>query len=313
MDALTGIAGKTKLLTRFSKLMDHFIRSACILGMVAFLFSNPSHAQGSRGGSPQPPLAPSDLASVDQDKTLGLFLLIGQSNMKGRGLIDMAPKTDPRIWFLHPERRNWFVAREPLHAIGTPEKPDPGDNAGTGSGMSFAMNILGKTQDDVIGLIPAAIGGAPISAYDKDGKLYVRSLEMLQDGRKLSSAQKSVRAILWLQGESDSNTQAQLDAYEARLLDLIDRYRRDLGDPDLPFIVCTIGSFIAAGEKAKRFPFSEEINKILLNLPEKRKRTACVDARDLVGHIGDQLHYDTGSQIEIGKRYAKAYLDLMAK
>ncbi|MFU8849292.1 MAG: sialate O-acetylesterase, partial [Opitutales bacterium] len=128
---------------------------------------------------------------------------------------------------------------------------------------------------------------------------------------KESAPPKSeLRAILWLQGESDARNAEQVAAYEAQLLDLIDRYRRDLGDPKLPFIACTIGSFIADGTKAKRFPFSESINEILLSLPEKREHTACIDARDIKGHIGDHLHYNADAQIEIGRRFAKAYLIL---
>lgn len=233
--------------------------------------------------------------------------------MKGRGLIDMEPKINARVFFLHLSERKWFIARDPLHAVGTPERIDRGNNAGTGPGMSFAAAFIDTSDDAAIGLIPAAEGGVPIASYLPEQKLYTRSLEMVRQAKELSPMKAPLRAILWLQGESDATSQEQVDAYEARLLDLVDRYRSDLDDPDLPFIACTIGSFIAESEKAKRFPFSKEINDILLRLPEKRKNTACVDARDLKGHIGDALHYNTESQIEIGKRFAKSYRTLRAK
>lgn len=94
------------------------------------------------------------------------------------------------------------------------------------------------------------------------------------------------------------------DSYEGKLLDMIDRYRSDLKNPTLPFIACTLGSYINRG------PFRDvkEVDQVLLDLPGKRKHAACIDARDLKGHIGDQLHYDTAAQIEIGKRFAAAYL-----
>ena len=56
--------------------------------------------------------------------------------------------------------------------------------------------------------------------------------------------------------------------------------------------------------------YIKETNQVLLGLPDKRNHTACIDARDLKGHIGDKLHYDTESQIEIGKRVAAAYLKM---
>jgi hypothetical protein len=79
-----------------------------------------------------------------------------------------------------------------------------------------------------------------------------------------------------------------------------------LNRPDLPFIACTIGSFMA---DQPRFTHSKEINAILLRLPSRRRHTACVDDRDITGR-NDRRHYDTESQLEIGRRFALAYLGL---
>jgi hypothetical protein len=38
-----------------------------------------------------------------------------------------------------------------------------------------------------------------------------------------------------------------------------------------------------------------------------------VDARDLTGNIGDSLHYNTESQVAIGRRYAEKYFELAGK
>ncbi len=270
-------------------------------------------AQGSRGGEAQPPLHAADFAKLPKSQPLELFLLIGQSNMKGRGAIAMTPTTHPKIFFLHPTKRQWFVARDPLHAVGTPDEIDGSDNSGTGPGLSFALTVMQDKEHPPIGLIPAAKGGVPIRKYDRDGELYQLSLTMLKQAQEQSTIPTTLKAILWLQGETDSMSQEITDAYEGKLLDLVDRYRRDLKQPELPFIACTIGSFIAESNKAKRFAHTREINEILLRLPTRRKHTACVDARDLKGHIGDSLHYNTASQHEIGKRFAQAYQKLVAR
>jgi hypothetical protein len=55
-----------------------------------------------------------------------------------------------------------------------------------------------------------------------------------------------------------------------------------------------------------------DMNRLLMSLPQKRPHTACVDARDLKTHIGDQVHFDTAAQEEIGRRYAGKYLELAA-
>ena len=265
----------------------------------------PLFAGGSRGGAAQPPLHAADFSVFAKDSTMELFLLVGQSNMKGRGIIEMKPKTNPKNLFFHPKKQLWYVSRDPLHASGTPDLIDGSDNAGTGPGMSFAMTLLEKHPELAIGLIPAAAGGAPINSYK--GKLYDRSLMLLSDARKKSPLKTEIKAILWLQGESDATEKGYV-TYEAKLLDLVDRYRKELNNPELPFIACTIGSFI---HPHKRFTRSREINEILLRLPSKRKHTACIDARDLTKTIGDKLHYCKEAQIEIGKRFAAAYLKLI--
>ncbi len=127
---------------------------------------------------------------------------------------------------------------------------------------------------------------------------------LLEDAGKKSKLKTEIKAILWLQGESDA-TESGYMSYEAKLLDLVDRYRKELKNPELPFIACTIGSFI---HPHKRFTRSKEMNEILLRLPSKRKHTACIDARDLTKTIGDKLHYCKEAQIEIGKRFATALL-----
>ncbi len=205
--------------------------------------------------------------------------------MKGRGSIDMTPKTDNRILFIHPTEEAWFVARDPLHATGTPDKLDPRDNADTGPGLSFAKAILGKGPDAGIGLIP---GGTRRSANQslsgRPEALYSVSRND-SDGNRPVRGHSHNRAILWLQGESDSLRIKSVDAYEQKLLSLVDCYRRDFNNPDLPFIACTVGSFIHDDEvKRERFRFTEEINEILLSLPDKRNGTACVDARSQRPH-----------------------------
>jgi len=246
-----------------------------------------------------------DFSVFEAGTVLELFLLVGQSNMKGRGLIDPKPVTSKRNLFLHPREQGWYVSRDPLHSAGTPDLIDGSDNAGTGPGMSFAMSLLEEHRAMAIGLIPAAVGGASINAYKTD--LFDRSLKFMAAGREQSPIRTEIKAILWLQGESDA-TEGGYASYEAKLLDLVDRYRTEFKNPELPFIACTIGSFI---HPHKRFTRSREINEILLKLPSKRKHTTCVDARDLTVTTGDKLHYGKDAQVEIGKRFAAAYLKLV--
>jgi len=293
-------------------------RNAIIDGALFFalvfslLRSLPLHAQftGTRPGEKQPPLEEASSFGWSNKDTLDLFLLAGQSNMKGRGVIHMNPVLDPDILFFHSEQKKWYVARDPLHAKGIPDRIDKSDNAGTGPGMSFARELRPASTEMKIGLIPAARGGASINLYKENGSQYKLSLELMQQARESAPVKSRVCAVLWLQGESDSMNEKQYLSYEEKLLSVIKNYRAAFANPDLPFLVCTIGSFIP-DQKADRFPYTKQINEILLALPDKCPHTACVDARDLRdGHIGDYVHYSTEAQLEIGKRFARAYLEV---
>ena len=287
------------------KLREPMMRKATVVVLLCSTTFTPVFAAGSRGGAAQPPLHAAEFSVFEEGTALDLFLLVGQSNMKGRGLIDPKPVTNERNLFFHPKQQQWNISRDPLHSAGTPDLIDGSDNAGTGPGMSFAMTLLEKRPEMAVGLIPAAVGGAPINSYKTT--LFDRSLMLMAEGRKQSPLKTEIKAILWLQGESDA-TESGCLTYEEKLLDLVDRYRKELKNPELPFIACTIGSFI---HPHKRFTHSREINEILLRLPSKRKHTACIDARDLAVTTGDKLHYCKDAQIEIGKRFAAAYLKLI--
>jgi hypothetical protein len=259
--------------------------------------------KGTVKGEPQPPLHDADFGAFSKNDVLDLFLLAGQSNMKGRATIPMAPEENKKILFFHSKKERWYVARDPLHAQGVPDLIDGADNSGTGPAMTFARCLAEKDPQRKVGLIPTAVGGAPIDGYGPLGALYTRSLLLTRNAVERAGIETKLRAILWLQGESDA-TEERYGSYEANLLDFVDRCRADLRNPELPFIACTIGSFVQKGD----FQYGKEINDVLLSLPQKREHTACVDARDLTGHIGDAMHYDLSSQTEIGKRFAEAYL-----
>lgn len=254
-----------------------------------------------------PPLQPVDITKLPEGtERLDLFLLIGQSNMKGRGIMPDEPKRDPRIVMVHLKDDAWYLARHPLHLTGDAQTFSGADNAGVGPGLAFAEAVAASDPKVRVGLIPCAVGGSAIALWQKGAKLYEPALRRAKLALQTAApAKPRIRAALWLQGEANANP-AGLAVHEAKLLKLIDDLRADLALPGLPFIACTIGEM---GDDAK-LPDKAAMNQILLGLPGKRPHTACVDARDLKTHIGDNVHFDTAAQTEIGKRYAEKYAAL---
>src|SRR5215218_6673519 len=87
-----------------------------------------------------------------EPRNLDLFLLIGQSNMAGRGAIGAEDRTVlPQVW-VQAKDLSWKPAVDPLHY----DKPEI---AAAGLGRSFARSLLAARPGASIGLIPAAFGG----------------------------------------------------------------------------------------------------------------------------------------------------------
>jgi len=262
---------------------------------------------------PAPPdLTRSPLDAVDMTKLpkgmdrVDIFLLMGQSNMKGRGVMPEEPLRNPQIIMMHKGTDGWFLARHPLHLVGSPVDFSGADNAGVGPGLAFAETLAAAQPKIRIALIPCAVGGSNITQWRKGRRNYDETIRRaklaLEQGPK---GRTRLAGALWLQGESDSTTAAKIRAYPEELSQLIDHLRVDSGVPDLPFIACTIGEKKSPELRAK-------LNAVLLALPELRPHTACVDGRSFAGYV-DAVHFDTVTQEEHGRRYAAEYLKLTSK
>ncbi len=228
-------------------------------------------------------------------KKLHLYLLVGQSNMAGRGKVEEADRTlHPRIWMLNKENQ-WIPAVSPMHF----DKPDV---VGVGPGLEFARVMADADTSVIIGLIPAAVGGSPIDAW-KPGGYHDQTKSYPYDDAirraKIAKQSGKLKGILWHQGESDSKPEL-VGSYTQKLETLIARFRKELSARNVPVVVGTLGDFFVA-----KNPAAKNINEQLRNLPKKVKRTAYADATGLTDK-GDKTHFDTPSARELGRRYAEA-------
>jgi len=230
----------------------------------------------------------------DFQKKLHCFLLIGQSNMAGRGeQSEVDPICDDRIFMFRD--RYWQVAVEPLHQ----DRPE----AGIGLAMGFASTLLKHLPDISVGLIPCAVGATSISEWIPGALLYQRAI----DSVRIASC--SLHGILWHQGEYDANIQERVDQYAKHLTFLIESIRFDLNSPQLPFIAGELGSFINA---ESGFPFGRKISRIIKSLEKSIPNFACVSADNLTDK-GDSLHFNSSALRKFGKRYAAELLRLENK
>ncbi|KAJ8541387.1 hypothetical protein K7X08_002203 [Anisodus acutangulus] len=247
-----------------------------------------------------------DLANVQTSQVQNIFILAGQSNMSGRGgvinhgqngmvnetwdgVIPPECKPNPNI-LRFSAGFQWVEAQEPLH-----QDIDLGKVCGVGPGMSFANSILKRDPSiGVIGMVPCAIGGTNISEWARGGVLYnhmIRRTEAaLQGGGKL-------QALLWYQGESDTETLEDAKLYKFRLKRLFKNVLHDLQSPTLPVIQVSLASSIG--------PYKEQVRKAQLGINLPNVRT--VDAKGLPVGM-DYLHITTLAQVQLGQLLADAFL-----
>jgi hypothetical protein len=227
---------------------------------------------------------------AQQHADYDLYLVIGQSNMAGRGEISGAFAAEaPRHVVMLTKEMQWVQAKHPLHF----DKPKV---AGVGPGLSFAEAMARQRRRKTIALIPCSVGGSSIESwvpggFDKPTRThpYDDMLTRLQQAMKSGT----LRGVIWLQGESDSSPE-KVATYLSKLQALIERLRAVAGNPQLPFVAGELGPFRETFRQ-----FNDELHK----LPQQVPCTAVATSEGLT-HKGDNTHFDAASANEYGKRFA---------
>jgi hypothetical protein len=220
------------------------------------------------------------------------FLLIGQSNMAGRGRPgEVAPINNPDIRMFRDGV--WQAAVEPLHT----DKPEM---AAIGPGMSFAETLQLKSGK-TIGLIPCAYGGTALREWQKGERLYEKAVKATQAA---TAGGSRLKGILWHQGESDSDTLEDANRYSERFFSMLVPMLSEIGGEALPVIIGELGDYLS--EFRKGCGYFHIVNRKLLQIAASEDRFSWVSSSGLTDR-GDHLHFDAASQRTFGRRYAAAW------
>lgn len=254
-----------------------------------------------------------------------VWLLAGQSNMEGAGLLtereetyERNPEADVRAFYLDD---HWGVAEAQLHqqwkhadrAIaglyirtrenspwkeGVPQRPQ---RDGVGPGLSIGRTMkryMGVPQ----GLIPCAFGGSDLKSWAPDkaeaAAFYPAML------RRFAACGSNVRGLFWYQGEAETNEESA-EKYEERTKALLAAVRRDTAKPDLPIVLYQIAANALPGygtEKSGRL--WSRIREIQRTLPEQVKGLDVVATIDLPRD--DSIHLSAAAAHRAGYRGARA-------
>lgn len=240
-----------------------------------------------------------DLSSKEN---LHLYILMGQSNMAGRGKVEALDSLfHPRVIMLD-KNMEWVMARDPMHFDKSV--------AGTGLGLTFGKILANEDPNVSIGLIPAAVGGSSINYWFADSLFTQTNTHPYDDMiLRVKKAMESgtLKGILWHQGESDSNTEEGVSSYTQKFEAMLNSLKSDLEIESIPVVIGELGYFFYP--KAE---YAEEMNKVIRQIANGSDCINLVTSEGLT-HKGDHTHFDSDSYHTLGVRYATQMLKLQSE
>ena len=233
------------------------------------------------------------------DKKITSFLMIGQSNMAGRGDFgEVEPINNSSCFMLRMGR--WQPMSEPINV--DRDILNIKFHSGISLGASFA-DEMAKHLGGKVGLIPCADGGTKIEQWQPGEVLFDHAVMMT----RLAMRTSNFGGIIWHQGESNCHDFDPVE-YREMLLKTMNGIRRELGAENLPLVIGEISDKIGA-----EWNLSDNIpkmNTLLHSLAKELPMCDIVSVCDLPLK-NDNLHFNSASLRILGKRYFEKTRDLM--
>jgi hypothetical protein len=238
----------------------------------------------------------------------GLYLiaLMGQSNMKGGGELSELPAGFPsnptKLWnFTNADK--WEPAREPIDSPeGQLDVVSLDDRAGVGPSLALADAFVSAHPSASVGLIPCAKDGSSISDWQKTKTKQPRDTlfgSCVYRMKAVSPTNGTIRAAIFWQGGADAKRRKDAVKWKARFEAFVADLRSDLGNPNLPIILVTLGAPKKKG--LKKFPHWEVVREQqhAVTIPGVIKIEA-----DGYKRRKDGIHFATSGQLAFGAALA---------
>ena len=152
--------------------------------------------------------------------------------------------------------------------------------------------------DATILIEPGAHGGTGFTSGHwnaSSGTLYSTVVSRMA-AAKLANPEYAYRAMLVSIGEDDSEESMSGAAFQTALLGMIDQFRTDLGEANLPFVFVPMTESWAAEPNGT----SVDIQAVIKDIPNLRSYTAVIDVSDL--ETSGDIHYGAAQCDVIGLR-----------
>jgi len=223
-----------------------------------------------------------------------LWILSGQSNACGRGLLPGPKPIDEVRMFAPDERRHdpgpgqWVTAEDPLPGMET---------RGVSAWVTAAHAVARKGYK--IDMLGYALGAQPISHWaagsEGERKLFSR----------IKKHGKGAGVFLWYQGESDTGSPENAAAYQDRLTNLVARVRKAAENPHMTVVIIQLCAMTRPGQAKKPAYF--------MQVREAQRQFVLADGNALLVTALGRLqqedgHLATAGYMELGEELARALL-----
>ena len=244
-------------------------------------------------------------------KEVTVFLLAGQSNMDGCGrweeLQVELQKTPGNVKIWDNRDAKWMELGRDSTAIAR--------NLQFGPEIAFAHGLAKAYPDHEIALVKTSAGGTKLHTQWMPGKgmyeLFTRNYRNAVADLEKAGKKCEIAGMLWMQGESDSETLEMANAYEANLKSMFRDVREKTGKEHLPIVMGRISSSLL-----KKTPWNFDHAAVVQKAQEA---VAAADPdvsiihTDHLSTLKDNTHFDTKAELTLGEEMATRMLQAKAK
>ena len=223
------------------------------------------------------------------------ILIIGQSNMAGRGFPGEVPPIKNNKLFVLRNGRWW-----PMYVPVNPDRVTAGINL-----VETFADRYADEHDVEVGIIPCADGGTSLDQWAVGGVLFDHACYMTELAQRTST----VTAILWHQGKSDCYPE-KYPLYEEKLTAILAALREKTGLYDVPVLLGGLGDYLVDYQPEMGvFQNYVYVNEALQSIARKQPHVGFVPADGLRPNP-DNLHFSARALREFGLRYYEEFLKL---
>ena len=224
------------------------------------------------------------LAENTTPNKLYTYLLLGQSNMSGQGLVSELNNKQKSL----DNHIKLYLHGKPA-LLSTLNKFGPE--------VSFAQVISKKHPNSVIRLIKFAPGGSLMKDWtSKDsGKHYDTLIKQVK--KASNGVLPDIHGVLWMHGERDTKSKKLAHDYEKGMKTFIEMLKTDFKNDQLSIVLARISIPVAFR------PAVPEVRLAQKHISQLSSSIHLISTDDL-SKTSDKVHFDTQGQLVLGTRFA---------